>query len=61
MDIVPEKAQHKTSEFAFDLLVTGITRAQAEEILDLITAKAEEFGGQAGGSFVEAQDGEENA
>jgi hypothetical protein len=69
MDIVPETSQQNTSEnapeFTFDLLIIGITRQQAETILDLILAKADEFGGEVGGGFVEtkleAQDGEENA
>jgi hypothetical protein len=65
MDSVPEVSKNSQPNFTFDFLVTGITREEAEVILDLIHAKVGEFGGMMGGGFVggsmEASDGEKDA
>ena len=49
MDIVPEKIP-----FDFDLHIEGLTREQAERLLDIITNAVELAGGHLGGGLVEA-------
>lgn len=49
-------------EADFDLTISGLNRDQLEELLDLITAKVDEMGGQVAGGFIDtgAGDGKES-
>ncbi len=52
-------------EYHFDFVVSGLTEAQADDLMGLITRMVDGVGGQVGGGFApvsepEVRDGQEN-